>query len=157
MEETLPAGVKCEYQYSLSIEEKAKFLEKIVKKMSSIISARLDVIYTLNEDDSGLLHGISIDLLNEADETILPMLVTLTLDEAIARLELLLRVLAILKMKDIFNFKNNFTIINNKLSRYAEEADLFESEYISDFIMFINLAMDYMSSDRGIQVKGILK
>ncbi len=97
------------------------------------------MVYTLNEDNEELLYGVSIDLINEAEETILPMLVNLTLDEAIARCRLLEVVLETLKIKDLFNFKNNFTAINNKFSRYAEDSDLFISEYISDFIMFFNL------------------
>ena len=156
-EETLPTGVKSEYQYNSSLEKNADLLEKNVKMLGSRLNAKLEVIYTLNEENEGLLHGVSIDLINDADEIILPMLVTLTLDEAIARCQLLMGILEILKIKDLFNFKNNFTAINNKLSRHAEDSDIFIAEYISDFIMFFNLALDYMASDRGVQVKGLLK
>ena len=156
-QESLPKGVCSAYQYPSSMTEKAIALEAIVKTLSRQLKARLDVEYSLPEDNDEVLYGVSVDLLNEAEECIFPLSVTMTIDEAIARMEMLNDIIVTLKIRDIFNLKNNFTNINNKLTRYAEESDIFEAEVISNFIMFFNMSMDYMASYRGVTVNGLLK
>ncbi len=155
-QESLPENVTEAYQMNTPLTERATLLEEHIVELSKQLGARLDVEYHLSEDDD-TLYGISIDLLNNADEVIMPLMVTNTINEAIIKLETLQEILMTLRIKNAFNLKNNFTQINQKLSRHAEESNIFTAEMVSDFMMFLNMSVDYMASDRGVTVNGLIK